>query len=511
MKKFILKFTSVVLILTLFLSPLSVAAAEPLGDSTQNCPYIFVHGFMAVDLYENLGTENQRVIWPPSKYDLTEAAKNSIIPIGEYFIDRDWDKLSDSIIPNFKSIFEKVFLDENGNPQENTGVDFVYPNEGDITATSKLDFKYDWRLDPIEIAGKLNDFIDYVLEASGCSKVTIIAHSCGGVIVTTYARLYGTQKLQGVVLNSTAVLGETYTGELMSGNFNVNAEALKSYFEFVGFGSEYKNLIDTVLNTMMKRGLLVRLSRLFNTIFDNMLDEIAKELIMPMFGSWATIWAMTPDEYLPGANSYIFGKISQATGKDYSGLKAKIDNYNEAVRPYRLDTVNAMGENCKFGVFARYGFISVPLSSTWDELSDGIIDLKYASFGGTAAKYNNTLSPEYLNSVAPEYISPNKTVDASTCLFPEKTWFIRNMKHGKSLFNLENLVFEILYNEEEVTVSTFAEYPRFLVMDYTFNRIVADSVHKISPLEALFPWAKRLFNTIAELFKFIKKIIFGIS
>ena len=33
---------------------------------TQECPYIYIHGFMGTDLYENPDDPDSDVIWPPS-------------------------------------------------------------------------------------------------------------------------------------------------------------------------------------------------------------------------------------------------------------------------------------------------------------------------------------------------------------------------------------------------------------------------------------------------------------
>ena len=508
LKKLFSACVSILLIVCLTCLQAAALTAPKVDPDAQSCPYIFVHGFMAVPLYKNLHTPQQDVIWPPAKADVLAAAKECAPAVFRYLVDANWDRLSDSVLPKFRTIFQDVFLDPDGTPREGTGVDFVWPDASSITPSSRLKFQYDWRLDPIEIAAQLEAFIDYVCAASGCTQVTLMAHSCGGVIVTTYAKLYGVGKLRGVVLNSTAVLGETYTGEMMCGNFNVGDEALKAYFTFLGYGSEYEDLIFSVTNTLMRQGILSKVSGMFDAIFEHMLDRISTELIMPMFGSWVTIWAMTPDEYLDGAYAYILDKVAVATGQDYSGLRRKVDRFNEQIRPYRLETVQAMADNGHFGVFSRYGFVSIPLSPTWDKLSDGVIDVANTSFGATASAYNQTLDEAYLANVDEQYVSPDKTVDASTCMFPDRTWFIRNMKHGKPIVNLDDLVFDILYADETVTVDTYEDYPRFLMMDYVTNRVEEDAPVKQSLIDRLFPWAKNVFGTIHDLIRFLFRVVF---
>ncbi len=499
---------SVLLIVCMTCVQSAALTAPKVNPNAQSCPYIFVHGFMAVPLYKNLHTPQQEKIWPPSKEKILEATKQCAPAVGRYLVNGDWDQLSDSVLPKFREVFQDVFLDSYGTPYMGTGVDFDWPDASTITASSRLTFQYDWRLDPILIAAQLDAFIDYVCAASGCKQVAVMAHSCGGVIVTTYAKLYGTEKLRGVVLNSTAVLGETYTGEMMCGSFYVGEDALKAYFTFLGYGSEYEDLIFSVTNTLMRQGVIGKISGMFDAIFEHMLDRISAELIMPMFGSWVTIWAMTPDEYLDGAYDFILGKVAAATGEDYSGLAEKVDRYNTLIRPYRIEAVQAMADNGHFGVFSRYGFVSIPLSPTWDKLSDGVIDVANTSFGATAAPYNQQLDADYLAAVDAQYISPDRTVDASSCMFPDRTWFIRNMKHGKPILNLDDLVFAILYADETVTVYTYEDYPRFLMMDYVLNRISKDTPVKQSLMDKLFPWAKNFFGTISDLARFLLHIVF---
>ncbi|MBR3094617.1 MAG: hypothetical protein IKH12_03390, partial [Clostridia bacterium] len=74
-----------------------------------------------------------------------------------------------------------------------------------------------------------------------------------------------------------------------------------------------------------------------------------------------------------------------------------------------------------------------------------------------------TLGGEELKGVPAEYISPDRTVCASTCLFPEQTWFIKEYKHATNSHALDNMIFKLLFNPAgESTVDSYPEYPRFL-------------------------------------------------
>ena len=95
-------------------------------------------------------------------------------------------------------------------------------------------------------------------------------------------------------------------------------------------------------------------------------------------------------------------------------------------------------------------------------MGDGIVDVKYASFGATAADFGSTL--ENVTADA-KYISPDKTVDASTCLFPEQTWFVKNLKHAEETDTIDVMMRKFMRYDGQGTVETFEDYPRYTIFD----------------------------------------------
>ncbi len=81
-------------------------------------------------------------------------------------------------------------------------------------------FPYDWRLDNAGNADLLNTFIEKtVLLVSGASKVDIVAHSMGGLLVRRYAREYGVGRIRKVIYLATPHLGSPNSfGELSFNN-----------------------------------------------------------------------------------------------------------------------------------------------------------------------------------------------------------------------------------------------------------------------------------------------------
>ena len=124
-------------------------------------------------------------------------------------------------------------------------------------------------------------------------------------------------------------------------------------------------------------------------------------------------------------------------------------------------------------------------SANWN--SDGVIETINTSGFANVANMGETLDVTYGDEYAdkkaefdanPEeflannpLISPDFVVDASTCLFPEYTWFIKDADHVAFLYGTEFSAFaaDLILSEVQPTVKTFPEYPRFMVTDELYN------------------------------------------
>lgn len=141
------------------------------------------------------------------------------------------------------------------------------------------------------------------------------------------------------------------------------------------------------------------------------------------------------------------------------------------------------------------------------------------SFGATSSKVTEKLSDKYIAAQTEKglgkYISPDKQVDASTCLFPETTWIIKNADH---VFPEAIHVLALNFIREDYDVNTSAVYPQFL--NYTPRDAYDGS---LAPMQETNPndvqWGtlsglekgeatQTIFNKIIDFFtSFIKMII----
>jgi pimeloyl-ACP methyl ester carboxylesterase len=461
-KRFSFKLLSVLLAVALLAGPMTgLTAFARLREPVQNYPLIEIPGFMASDIYEDKDDKDSKEIFPWSTDDILNTVKNCIPALLKFLVTKDYDALADTIIPEAKALLEPSFCNPDGTPVGNSGAYMEYPKEEDIHKYSTLTFRYDWRVNPLDVAAELDDFINYVLKATGSKKVAVSCHSLGGLIALTYMSVYGTDKIYAAGLNTTAIFGESYTGRMFSGDITVSGEALVYYLQFALDQSDYDAIVGAVLDALKEAGIADAIAKYANDIIDHIKERAISEILFPMFSSWLSIWAMVPDADLESAKEYMFGVADPAT--DYSGLREKIDAFSEVFRPTRIQTLEELNEKARVAVISRYGYASIPLTSQWDSLTDGVIDCKNNSFGATTAPYGKQLTDEQLEGVDPALISPDRTVSAHTCLFPEQTWFIKDYPHATNSHALDEMIFKLLFNPEgESTVESYPEYPRFL-------------------------------------------------
>ena len=488
----------ILLSLLLLVTPCVLSAAAE--TAPEPCPQIYVHGFMGSTILENKDDPNSKAIWPPDTDAILGEVKGILPDLISALLFNQWEKFGTLAINLVNPYFEPTYLSDDGTCNNTTGVYFRYPPARAIPKNGRVDFRYDWRLDPMTIADDLNDFIEYVRTSTGAQKVNLSCHSLGGIIVMSYLTKYGIDKVKGVCFNTTAIYGESYTGDLMRGDIVFDADAVEYYLRYAMEGTEYDTLITELVGMLNKTGFLDLLARKANGLTKSQKERVCREVLLPMFGNWLTIWSMVPDKDVDASIDMVFNQL--CAGEDRSALRDKINAYNTQVRAVKEKTLQTLNENANVYVISRYGYSSIPVTSSFKVLSDGTVDTRYTSFGATTSDYDKTLSKDHIKNVDPKFISPDQRVDASTCMFPEQTWFIRSMKHAENPTSLWNMISLLLAQEEQATVETFKEYPRFLVYDAQADTIMPDlEVKTLSFFERLKLFFEQLKKLLSTLFK----------
>ncbi len=489
-----------------------VYAAENTTDIDtieKTCPTIFIHGFACGDIYSEIGTENESIVWPMQGETITQAIKTAIAPVASYLLTHNWAAFEDALIEVVNILFSGAWNNPDGSARENQGIKWEYPEE--IQTDSFVNFNYDWRGDPIEIADELAEFIDYVLDKTGCEKVAIECHSMGGIIFISYLAKYGLDKIQGAILDSTAIYGASYIGELFTNRFLFDGDAVYFYLLYAFSGMEGEAILDFIMDSLYASGTFELLEFAAKELVRRSYERVAKDCLIPLFGYWPSIWAMIPDEDCNASEEYVFETLLEDT-EDHTVLRNRVRAYNEQVRPKRDSLLQELAATGRLMVITRYGFSMAPISGKWSMQSDGVIDTANSSFGATTVAYGEYLSEDYIAAnEAKGYISPDQMVDASTCAFPEVTWFIKDLPHSHNTDVLNKVKNAILFADHPITVHTYKEYPQYMIK--TDGQIVVyDSYNKpcINPLYAFGKFKQNIRDKIIALFMMIYNKLAGI-
>jgi len=322
-------------------------------------------------------------------------------------------------------------------------------------------FAYNIIGDPMATARELDQYIQMVKAQTGCKKVNILNASLGASIFTSYCEQFkdkgDVEKVVNVVAlnNGTKILDDIY-----SGNLNLSDEMLyKDFFPTILANSDGTKttgyLINLALRLIPKQILKDTIMAVLNGAMDAMLR------CAPNF------WAMIPKEDYPAlANKWLsdpkYAVMRAKTDAFYHAQLDLQDNLNYMIKEKGLQFNNICGYNLHFSDITS---ILSLLGSNATINSDSVINIQSTSMGATAAPAGTQLPAAYLAAHAgSKYISPDKSIDASTCAFPDNTWFFYNQQHEDAGNNeaCMNLAKELYLNPNMKNINSDpARFPQF--------------------------------------------------
>ena len=237
-----------------------------------------------------------------------------------------------------------------------------------------------------------------------------------------------------------------------------------------------------------------------NNVWENIYLDIMPQILIDSFGTFPGYWSMVSDEDYIRAKENVF---HNADGKWDSFIEI-IDSYHYNVQTKAPELLKNYTER---GIYVsnitKYGYQTIPLTAPSDVLSDGYCTVAQASMGATAANLSTTLSDEYIASHDSRYISPDRQIDASTCLFPERTWFVKNIQH-KYFPEQVNVLLEAIVNNHGMTVDSDENLPQYMVLrdDWSFVPLTAENQNTTERYERNF-WEslKMIFDWLGTKIK----------
>lgn len=452
---------------------------EPLYDADGNRLF-----HLRTDLLEGGG--NSSTAEEDDGDDIYDSLAGILMPfLKEGLLFNNWEPYYDALEEEIADLTGNARLDANGNAPAGTGLS-AEKREYMATAATKNQgkkgyfaindyrFWYDWRLDPIETAAKLHEYIQQVKAITGKDKVCILASCVGTIVTTTYVGIYGVEDIHGIGYTGAIVKGAEILSEAISGKFDTDSEAIGRVLEDCGYLGFFNldEFLDTTLNLALQSGIIdsvVGTIRL--TLYDKLVKGVTSALALSTFYTFPSYWAAIAEQDYEDALVHVFGEEGSAKRTEYAGLIEKIENYNTLIRPNIDDILLSIGEGgANFAAIAKYGFQMIPICKSREELSDQYVSVKRAGFNATTANIYDTLSDDYIAQQTEKglerYISPDKKIDASTCLYPDSTWFVKNSSHSQYTKVETKLLYDVISAETQLTVNDYYDYTQFMVYDY---------------------------------------------
>lgn len=424
-------------------------------------PIVFVTGFAYTNLVANAGTPEEYGAFGVENEAITDMVKNLIFPLVSLIFTRNYDAFAHKLSSEVMDLFYDASCDENGVPNNPTvDVEFFEEPSAYHYANDYFTFRYDWRKDLFTLASELNDYIEELKRLTGHSKVAIRAESMGGAVAMTYLKAYGYESVETVVMQSAAFDGIATITSLFLGEIEVNPVSVLNYIanfmqgndtEMVFYRSLYLSLAGIIINPLV--GFL---SHLIDKIEVIAYDECIK----PLFGCIPGLWAFVTHDKYEEAKAFMLDEEVNAQ------LIRKIDRYQYEVLAHNEEIIaDAMANGVNFAITSNYGKGALPLGEDSVRQSDFLIETTHTSLGATCADYGETLGDGYVQKIddGHNHMSPDNIVDASTCAFPEITWFIKDMVHTWYPDGYHEFIYKLIYTEGQETIHTFPEYPQFLV------------------------------------------------
>ncbi len=400
---------------------------------------------------------------------------NLAAPLVRSLINQNDDdkKLQDAVTKTVKDVFAIQASDNNGNPVNNLqtveykssvggmseddrdyfyrmipmkhlteGVTDITTGEVKIAPVLDEDFLYLYAFpligDPMESARGLDKYIQFVKEDTGYDKVNIVTVSLGGTILTAYMELYKNTNYPDLnrVINVVSCLqGTDVMGDFYMREFKVNDPEHPEYEEF--FFNDFlpmvmrENSDSATLGYIINVALKIMPKKVVYSILTGAVDGIVDTLMLkcPQF------WAMIPtDRYEDVKAKYNFLWEDPDT---YGVLTEKLDAFQKA-RVNLVDNFEKFTEkddrlvHCVAAYdlsYAEqdYNFFGAMRSSDVTN-SDGIIDVDSTTLGATYAKAGTVLKDDILFSDDAR-VSPDGSVDVSTCAFPDNVWLFHGQYH----------------------------------------------------------------------------------
>lgn len=456
----------------------TVSCKEASENLNADVPVIFVTGLEG-EYYKGLSTETEEDdvrIWGPETDVILDVVINNIGKLLLYLVFNNYDAIIDLLGEAAGEIFGDFSCNENGVPNPDTGKKNTssYELKPVNGYENSYNFIYDWRLDMSTIAAQLDEYVKYVMELTGSDKVAFAAMSMGNAVMTTYlyeyyytAENYSQRNhIDSVIFIAGAMNGVGTCEDPFSGNMAVDSTSLMRMLSELMCGNESTETVYKVLEVLYSLGMFEPVVNYVNNLNTQLIEHGLNDAVIDTIGTVPGFYALMGAERYEQTRAFIFNTPEKQA--KYAKIIEMSDYYHECVQANNTKVIQSMlDDGINTAIIAEYGYTIIPITSDNDRMSDGTIATDRESFGATCAEVDGTLGENYKQAKECEcgknHVSSDNQIDASTCAFPDITWFGKYLRHtsgNEYLAEFANLIF---YSEEQVTVWTYSEYPQYLI------------------------------------------------
>ncbi len=495
------KIVSVILAITLTV----VAFVMPVG-AAKVYPLVIVSGIFSTKLYSNFGTADEAEVFAMDDAALEDLIKD----VGGSFIGgcikygigkKDYDKFADEFFPVVNKYLAPIGFNPDGTPKdESVGFyqndkpmsEYTDEEKAELAAFAEAyakefgeenvyNFSYDWRKSPIDAADDLEEYINGIKDDLGVKKVNVVAHSMGANVVLAYLNNYGSKSINNLVFASPAWQGTSLAGNLAIKNIEFDMFTVENFLVQLANVSATTHIAAFVISYIATdEGLSKEYFGDINKAAAGILPRLYTDSFNTNIAGMPGFWSLVPADYYEAGIEAIFGDSIDAA------LKAKIDAYYKIQTNAKSILRKAMRAGMKFGIVVGYNCQMIPITDEYEQ-SDTIIDVKYASGGATCSKYLQAFDDwtNIYNQAKKDghnHVSWDYKVDASTCMFPEQTWFYKNLQHNA--YNVDegttDVIVWLLSATKQYNVFTDKEnYPQFSLYNTYKRKVTPISVDNI--------------------------------
>ncbi len=316
--------------------------------------------------------------------------------------------------------------------------------------------------DPMESAKGLDDYIQKIKADKGVDKVNVVTISLGGTILTAYLELFkdtGYPDINRVVNVVACLQGTDVMGDFYLRNWNLEDEFFfHEYIPMIMEETSGNAALGYLINIAIKIFPKQVIYSLLTSAVDGILDSLM--LNCPQF------WAMIPTDRFDDAKAKYSFIWEDA---EYAELAPKLDAFHKAAVNLEDNFSKLMNDGVLVHSVAGYGLdysaqdycFFAAMKSSLTTNSDAIIDIDSTTLGATYAPAGEILPDEILFA-DDAIISPDGSVDISTCAFPENVWLFEGQHHEVGRNDVVISLIGKLITGEIKSVADMADaYPQF--------------------------------------------------